>query len=554
MKQSFKGVPARRIVLPQLMPVLLASVLLGHASLGQAHDAAPSASVATASASTASVASPLNLAPSGKKVWITIGDKAFTELKTLLPQTVAAASKLQQSAVGEFARQEQVHLVQVDEAHLDALSGAVHAKLRQCGGFMAHANEQEARTALQGPQTTLAAVRPSYAIDNQTTINPILPTMQASNIGQTIIDMSAFANRYYKTNVGASASTWLMNKWKTMSAGRSDISVAQFSHSFLQKSVILTIQGTDNASEVVVLGAHIDSILQGATMTETTRAPGADDDASGIGSLTEALRVIVASGYKPRRTIKFMGYAAEENGLLGSKDIAASFKANNTKVVGVFQLDLTNYKGSTTDIWMVSDYTDNSQNAFIINLVKAYLPGVTVTSEPCGYACSDHGSWTSNGFYASFPCEASDAQDNPNMHTANDTYAFLGNKADHALKFSKLALAYAVELGSDGPNVVPGNKTETFSGSLALNATRSFGPFKVGAGGNFVASTTGTGDIDLYSRKTSVPTTSTYDCKSATSSSTETCTIVMAANGDAYVLLKAYAAGNYNLTVTYRPQ
>ncbi|MEN9866519.1 MAG: hypothetical protein RL748_2109, partial [Pseudomonadota bacterium] len=349
--------------------------------------------------------------------------------------------------------------------------------------------------------------------------------------------------------------TWLMNKWKNMAAGRSDISVAQFSHSFLQKSVILTIQGTDNGSEVVVLGAHIDSILQGATMTETTRAPGADDDASGIASLTEALRVIVASGYKPRRTIKLMGYAAEEVGLLGSKDIANSFKAANTKVVGVFQLDLTNYKGSSTDIWMVSDYTDNSQNNFIINLVKTYLPGVTVTSEPCGYACSDHGSWTNAGFYASFPCEASDAQDNPNMHTANDTYAFMGNKADHALKFSKLALAYAVELGSDGPAVVPpADKTETFSGSLALNATKSFGPFKVGAGGNFVSKTTGTGDIDLYSRKTSVPTTSTYDCKSAGSTSTETCTISMTANGDAYVLLKAYTAGNYNLTVTYKPQ
>lgn len=530
------AVPARK-----LLPLLLAGLLLGHVGSSLAHTGAAPA--------------PAPLAASGKMVWITLGEKAFAELKIVVPKIAPAASQLRQSAVGEFARQENVHLVQVDEAHLSALSGAVHAKLRQCGGFMAHATEQEARTALAGPVNSLAAVRPSYTIDNQTIVTPILPTMQASNIGQTIIDMSAFANRYYKTNVGASASDWLMNKWKNMTAGRSDISVTQFSHSFLQKSVILTIQGTDNASEVVVLGAHIDSILSGATMTETTRAPGADDDASGIASLTEALRVMVASGYKPRRTIKIMGYAAEENGLLGSKDIANNFKANNIKVVGVFQLDLTDYKGSTTDIWMVSDYTDNSQNAFIINLVKAYLPGVTVTSEPCGYACSDHGSWTNAGFYSSFPCEASDAQDNPNMHTANDTYAFLGNKSDHALKFGKLALAYAVELGSDGPGAVPpADKTETFSGSLAASATKSFGPFKVGAGGNFVASTTGTGDIDLYSRKTSVPTTSTYDCKSAGSTSTESCTISMAANGDAYVLLKGYTAGNYNLTVKYRPQ
>jgi leucyl aminopeptidase len=50
-----------------------------------------------------------------------------------------------------------------------------------------------------------------------------------------------------------------------------------------QKSVILTINGTDNAAETVVLGAHLDSINLNGT-TETTRAPGADDDASGIAS------------------------------------------------------------------------------------------------------------------------------------------------------------------------------------------------------------------------------------------------------------------------------
>jgi leucyl aminopeptidase len=40
--------------------------------------------------------------------------------------------------------------------------------------------------------------------------------------------------------------------------------------------------------------------------------------------------------------------------------------------------------------------------------------------------------------------------DNPYIHTANDTISKSGNNANHALKFAKLALAYAVELGSDG--------------------------------------------------------------------------------------------------------
>ncbi|UUZ46723.1 hypothetical protein LP420_22920 [Massilia sp. B-10] len=55
-------------------------------------------------------------------------------------------------------------------------------------------------------------------------------------------------------------------------------------------------------------------------------------------------------------------------------------------------------------------------------------------------------------------------------------------------------------------------------------------------------------------RKSAVPTTSTYTCKSDGATSTETCTVSMTANGDVYVLLKGYKASTYNLKVTYKPQ
>ncbi|MBA5760487.1 M20/M25/M40 family metallo-hydrolase, partial [Escherichia coli] len=71
---------------------------------------------------------------------------------------------------------------------------------------------------------------------------------------------------------------------------------------------------------------------------------------SGIASLTEALRVLLANNYRPKRTIKFVGYAAEEAGLLGSKAIAKQFRTQNANVVGVLQLDMTNYKGDPKDI------------------------------------------------------------------------------------------------------------------------------------------------------------------------------------------------------------
>jgi bacterial leucyl aminopeptidase len=347
--------------------------------------------------------------------------------------------------------QEKIHLVQVDESQLLNLSATLHEKLHRCGGYTFHPNKTDGQQALVGtPVKTLAAIRPSYLLNNQTAVKGMLATMQASNIAQTITELSTgFTNRYYNTTGGVNASNWLMNKWKTMAKGRTDITVEQFTHAnWKQKSVILTIKGTDNAGQVVVMGGHLDSI-NGSGTGETTKAPGADDDASGIASLTEAYRAMVAANYKPRRTIKIMAYAAEEVGLRGSAEIAARFKSTNVNVVGVIQLDMTNYKGSANDIYVFTDYTDNSQNLFVENLIRTYQPGITIGRDVCGYGCSDHASWTRNGFYASMPFESSMSGSNRNIHTVNDTFASSGNTANHSLKFSKLALSFAVELGSD---------------------------------------------------------------------------------------------------------
>jgi leucyl aminopeptidase len=493
----------------------------------------------------------------GKKSWITVGDKAYAHLQKVAPQAIAKESKLLRTndAKALVAVTEKVHLVEVDEEQMLKLSAAIHHELNRCGGFMFHASEAEGKRSLSTQPTTLAALaRPSYNIDNQTLVTPVLSQMQASNITTTINDLSTFVNRYYSSTGGTDASNWLRTKWAGMATGRSDIAVTQFAHTgYNQKSVILTITGTDNPSEVIVLGGHLDSIASG-TMGETTRAPGADDDASGIASMTEALRAMIASGYKPRRTIKMIGYAAEEVGLRGSKDIAANFKANNVNVVGVMQLDMTNYKGSAGDIYIFQDYTDSLQNTFVANLIKTYQPTLTIGYDSCGYGCSDHASWTAQGYYASMPFETTMSQSNPRIHSANDTYANSGSQAAHALKFAKLAASFAIELGSDGLVIETPPRVESFTGSFTVGQTKSFGPFKVANGGTLKGETTGTGDVDLYIRKTSVPTTSSYTCKSDGSTATETCTVSMTANGDVYVLLKGYTASTYNLKVTYKSQ
>ncbi|MBA5605738.1 M20/M25/M40 family metallo-hydrolase [Duganella sp. FT3S] len=489
--------------------------------------------------------------------WISLGDAAYAELKLAAPQAIARESRATAQGAAALAHGERIHLVEVDEQQMLALSASVHRRLHRCGGFMYHPSEAAGLTALMpAPRTALAApTRPSYVIAQQAVAAPMLSQMQASNIGQTIVDMSAYANRYYTTNNGVNASDWLRQRWSTLAAGRPDIAVSQFTHgAFPQKSVIATINGSDNGSQVVVLGGHLDSINQAGT-SETTGAPGADDDASGVASLTELLRVIVASGYHPRRTIKLIGYAAEEVGLRGSQDIAQSFKRDGVNVVGVMQLDMTNYHGSQYDIYLYTDYTDSAQNDFVQRLIGSYLPTLKVGYDQCGYACSDHASWTAQGYWSSMPFETTLDEDNPYIHTANDTYANSGNQADNALKFARMAMAYAVELGSEGPGTPPpADRTETASGTLAKGQKVSYGPYHVAAGGSFAATLSGSGDTDLYVRKGAAASTSGYDCKSDGPTSAESCTVSLSANGDVYVLLNGYSAASYTLTVRYRPQ
>jgi leucyl aminopeptidase len=381
--------------------------------------------------------------PTKTKAWITIGDAAFQAAVKSAPDIVSIDSRNIKTA----GAVEKIHVVMLDQDELPAITAAIHQRLRLCGGYLYHANEAQARAALQRPR--IAAPRPGYAIDNRELVEPLLAQMQEKNIEATIVALSSFVNRYYTTQSGVDASNWLMQQWAGLSRGRADISVRQFTHArYPQQSVILSIAGSDHAAESVVVGAHLDSIVSFG-MREKTVAPGADDDASGVASMTEALRAMVEQGYKPRRTIHMIAYAAEEVGLRGSQDIARSFKQNSSPVVGVLQLDMTNYKGTETDIYLFTDYTDSQQNEFVAQLVRTYLPGVTIGYDKCGYGCSDHASWDALGYPTSMPFESSFARDNPYIHTGKDTFANSGNQAAHALKFARLAAAFMVELGSD---------------------------------------------------------------------------------------------------------
>lgn len=399
----------------------------------------------------------LSAAASAAPAWITVGDDAMAIVRRAAPDAEVLSSRdvalrvpAQRGSAALTDATERVHAIQLDERALIWLSAGVHAELRRCGGYVRHESMAEALAHLHRLRGDASPERaPSYTLDDGATVTPLLPQLQASHILSTIEGLASFQNRMYNSTAGVAASDWLAARWRELAAGRSDVTVSQVAHrGWPQKSVKLVIRGRGtNAAETVVVGGHLDSIAQGPV--ETVRAPGADDDASGIATMTEVIRVLMASGWRPQRTLEFIAYAAEEVGLRGSQQIATQYKLAKKPVVGVLQLDMTAYQGNATDLWIFTDYTNVAQNEFVAALARSYLPNLTVGYDRCGYGCSDHASWTARGFAASFPFESSFRDSSPYIHTPNDTTATFGNQAGHALKFAQLALAFLVELGAD---------------------------------------------------------------------------------------------------------
>jgi leucyl aminopeptidase len=277
---------------------------------------------------------------------------------------------------------------------------------------------------------------------HQTTVNSFIKLLDTNKLREYNNKLSSFHTRYYTTETGKQAAEWIKSQFEANKAGRTDITVELFPHSWLQSSVVARIPGSgEHADEVVIISAHEDSVNGGATQ----RSPGADDDASGTSSVLELFRVIVASGFKSHRTLEFHTYSAEEVGLRGSQDIAAAYQKSAVPVYAQMQLDMTFYvkPGTVPSFGIITDYVSPDLTAFLRKLVAAYSTLKYVDSK-CGYGCSDHASWTKSGYASCFPFESSFSDLNNKIHTNQDLIEFLN--VEHGLEFAKVALGFIVEL------------------------------------------------------------------------------------------------------------
>ncbi len=97
-------------------------------------------------------------------------------------------------------------------------------------------------------------------------------------------------------------------------------------------NIVAELPGTTTPENIYIVGAHYDTYLSG-------ERPGGDDNASGTAGVLELARAL--SQYSFDSTIRFIGFNAEEDQMLGSKDyVTNSVVANNETIAGMISLDM----------------------------------------------------------------------------------------------------------------------------------------------------------------------------------------------------------------------
>lgn len=187
----------------------------------------------------------------------------------------------------------------------------------------------------------------------------------------------------------------------------------------LLQNVLGWLPGSDPAlaEEVVVVGAHYDHIgvgLRGRV------GYGADDNASGTAGLLEIVQALVAA--RPRRSVLFCAFAAEEDGMIGSRRLAQELPVSRERVVAMVNLDMIG-RGDPKEV-VCMGFAANPAMRRVVKRAKALArTGVRKLSEvdePGLFRRSDHFSFHEVGIPVVFFLEGYPLEKNKDYHTWRD--------------------------------------------------------------------------------------------------------------------------------------
>ncbi len=244
-------------------------------------------------------------------------------------------------------------------------------------------------------------------------------------------------------------------------------------------NIIATINGLDTTAYYVI-GAHFDcsASRMGSTVWNaqwsTIKAPGADDNATGVASLFELARILsdTANHYIPQYTIKLIAFAAEESGPaytgshLGSLHFAEKASLNNEDILGAVSVDMIGYNNNYNYTAVVSNNASQWLGGKILAANNIFNLQLNTNSSPFPNATySDHASFWEYNYPAILLIENAPPwndgafyQANPYYHTSADSFGTLNMEL--VTKMAQLSLSTIAALAGnftdvEEPGVIP---------------------------------------------------------------------------------------------------
>jgi hypothetical protein len=212
------------------------------------------------------------------------------------------------------------------------------------------------------------------------------------------------------------------------------------------RNVIGAKAGIIRPDEIVLITAHLDD------MPASGSAPGADDNASGSAGVLIAANIMSPNDFE--RTVRFVFFTGEEQGLCGSGAYASMVDLANEKIVAVYNMDMIAWdaiNGSTLRLHTRPTNNPGYQaDVAIANLfsevVDAYglSSGLTPIIDADGIGASDHASFWQHGFAGILAIEDDVSDFNIYYHTSNDQRQYLN--MDYFTNFVKASVGTAAHL------------------------------------------------------------------------------------------------------------
>jgi hypothetical protein len=196
------------------------------------------------------------------------------------------------------------------------------------------ARVRDARAALLAPPADSAGERYLALRDSLLVAEGIAGTIMSSDKDRGLLTMSG-TPRSVRARPALIVSHETFTELHRLLAGGERVRLAarvenRFLGPTVSHNVIAELRGGTSPDETVILGAHLDS---------WDLATGATDNGAGVVAVTEALRVIAATGKRPARSIRVVLFTGEEQGLLGSSAYVAAHASELGRVQAVLVVD-----------------------------------------------------------------------------------------------------------------------------------------------------------------------------------------------------------------------